>query len=182
MQLNIKYINIYTQSASQSVSQPYINTFIHTYIKTYSFLLSDVIKFKQPTKAYILRCFPFDISVWGVKLNVRMERKKNKTRLKIPWYYSSQQLYAAPNLNFDCVFFSYASQNQHFMAACLSRVYNVLDLVVLLCNFPVASMERQMAKKQITKNGACFACQAHQIWLHRLFIGMIKSLTKSYAG
>ena len=33
------------------------------------------------------------------------------------------------------------------MAACLSRVYNVLDLVVLLCNFPVASMERQMAKK-----------------------------------
>ena len=92
-----------------------------------------------------------------------MERKKNKTRLKIPWYYSGQQLYATPNLNFDCVFLAMLPINQHFMAACFSRAYNVLDLVVVLCNFPVASTERQMAKKQITKNGACFACEFFSI-------------------
>ena len=142
MQLNIKYINIYTQSASQSVSQPYINTFIHTYIKTYSFLLSDVIKFKQPTKAYILRCFPFDISVC-LKLNLRMERKKNKIRLKIPWYYSDQQLYAAPNLNFDCVFFSYASHKSALyggmLISCIQRVRFGCFTVQLSCCIDGAS-------------------------------------------
>ena len=58
----------------------------------------------------------------------------------------------------------------------------MLSLVVLLGNFPIASTQRKRAKNQMKKNGACFACQAWQAWLSRLFIGLPISLTIVYAG